>query len=130
MLRIVSASAAVLLAGWATVANAVAGETKTIRIEPHTYYGANVSHEAGVRVIRPVPRTTHVIVNPNKTPLKLTFTDVKKRTVNNINNYGTVDRGFRRFGTFGIGSRKFKRFRSGGARGQRVGGSSGLRLSR
>ncbi|MEI9900151.1 MAG: hypothetical protein WDN31_08500 [Hyphomicrobium sp.] len=44
----------------------------TTRIETRPYYGAVVTIEHGVRVYRPVPPTTHMIVNPGgATPLQL-----------------------------------------------------------
>jgi len=44
----------------------------TTRIETQQYYGAVVTVEHGVRVIRPVPPTDHLIINPGgKTPLVL-----------------------------------------------------------
>ena len=62
-----------LFAGVAVAASAVANDARTTRIEPRGFYGATVSIEAGVRVFRPLPRTTHVIINPNKTPLNLSI---------------------------------------------------------
>ena len=48
----------------------VAQEAHTTRIETRPYYGAVVTIENGVRVYRPVPPTTHLIVNPDGlTPL-------------------------------------------------------------
>ncbi len=45
---------------------------QTTRIETRPYYGAVVTIEHGVRVYRPVPPTTHLIVNPDgATPLEL-----------------------------------------------------------
>ena len=43
----------------------------TTRIEPRPIYGAVVTIEHGVRVWRPVPPTTHLIVNPEGVPLML-----------------------------------------------------------
>ena len=37
----------------------------TTRIETRPYYGAVVTIEQGVRVYRPVPPTTHLIINPD-----------------------------------------------------------------
>lgn len=49
---------------------ALAEEAHTTRIETRPYYGAVVSIENGVRVWRPVPPTTHLIINPDGlTPL-------------------------------------------------------------
>jgi len=51
-----------LLIGVSTAA--LAEEAHTTRIETRPYYGAVVTIENGVRVYRPVPPTTHLIVNP------------------------------------------------------------------
>lgn len=57
---------------------AVAQEAYTTRIEPHRYYGAVVSLEAGVRVFRPLPPTRHVIINPDaQTPLTLSIDETR-----------------------------------------------------
>lgn len=64
-------------------ASAMAEET--IRIEPRPYYGATVTIEQGVRVFRPLPSTSKVIVNPyGETPLSLGFneTTVNKKSYN------------------------------------------------
>jgi hypothetical protein len=51
---------------------ALAEQPHTTRIEPRPYYGAVVTIEQGVRVFRPVPPTTHLIINPDgATPLVL-----------------------------------------------------------
>ncbi len=51
---------------------AVAEEARTTRIETRPYYGAVVTIENGVRVYRPVPPTTHLIIDPDGiTPLTL-----------------------------------------------------------
>lgn len=42
-----------------------AQEARTTRIETRPVYGAFVTIEHGVRVYRPVPPTTHLIVNPD-----------------------------------------------------------------
>lgn len=58
----------VLLVASATAALA----QQTTRIETRPYYGAVVTIEHGVRVYRPVPPTTHLIVNPDgATPLEI-----------------------------------------------------------
>ncbi len=52
-------------------ASAALGQ-QTTRIETRPYYGAVVTIEHGVRVYRPVPPTTHLIVNPDgATPLEI-----------------------------------------------------------
>jgi hypothetical protein len=64
----------VLLA--AGVAPALAQEAHTTRIETRPYYGAVVTIENGVRVYRPVPPTTHLIVNPDGlTPLAISVNE-------------------------------------------------------
>ncbi len=45
------------------------------RIEPRPFYGATITIEEGVRVFRPLPSTRQIIINPNQTPLNLTFND-------------------------------------------------------
>lgn len=51
---------------------ALAQGAQTTRIETRPYYGAVVTIENGVRVYRPVPPTTHLIINPDGlTPLTL-----------------------------------------------------------
>lgn len=52
--------------------SAIGQQAHTTRIEHRPYYGAIVSKEHGVRVIRPLPPTQHMIINPDgKTPLVL-----------------------------------------------------------
>lgn len=46
-------------------AEAAAEQPHTTRIETNAYYGAVVTVEHGVRVIRPLPPTQHMIINPN-----------------------------------------------------------------
>ena len=57
---------------------------QTTRIETRPYYGAVVTIEHGVRVYRPVPPTTHLIVNPDgATPLEINVgagTSVRRRS--------------------------------------------------
>ncbi len=64
-----------LLAGFVLAAmpfGAIAEEARTTRIETRPYYGAVVTIEHGVRVYRPVPPTTHMIINPDGiTPLEV-----------------------------------------------------------
>lgn len=51
---------------------ALAQGAQTTRIETRPYYGAVVTIENGVRVYRPVPPTTHMIINPDgATPLAI-----------------------------------------------------------
>ena len=50
----------------------LAEPSHTTRIETRPYYGAVVTIEHGVRVYRPVPPTTHMIINPGgTTPLEI-----------------------------------------------------------
>jgi hypothetical protein len=79
-------SAAILVLLTAT-GGAEAADPKTIRIEPRAFYGATVSIESGVRVFRPLPSTSHVIINPNQTPLNLTIKDVTKRSYSTSRHY-------------------------------------------
>jgi len=76
-----------VLATVVTTSTAFANDAKTIRIVPRAVYGATVSIEAGVRVFRPMPATSYVIVNPNRTPLSLTLKDVTKRVHKTVNHY-------------------------------------------
>ncbi len=73
MYRVVTGLVVALAAGFAIIGGAVAGDATTTRIEPRGFYGATVTIESGVRVFRPLPRTTHVIINPNKTAVNLSF---------------------------------------------------------
>lgn len=53
---------------------AVAGQSTTTRIETRPFYGATVTIERGVRVFRPLPYHSRVIINPGGlTPLSLGF---------------------------------------------------------
>lgn len=154
MLRVVLGVATILLAGVLSVGSAAAKEAKTIRIEPRAWQGATISLEAGVRVYRPLPRTTHVIVNPNKTPVNLTIKDVNKRITNtNIfrsdggisggsvfglpfnssfgnSNFRRRGIGNRRFGRNGLGARRFTRGGNGRVFGRSSGGRRGGRVGR
>lgn len=82
----------------------------TTRIEPRPFYGATVTLEEGVRVIRPLPPERHVIINPdNATPLSLSFNDTRiyeNRVIRNYNyNNGStsVETLRRRFGYYAPG---------------------------
>ncbi|AGK59143.1 hypothetical protein HYPDE_37358 [Hyphomicrobium denitrificans 1NES1] len=55
----------------------------TTRIVTQPYYGAVTTLEHGVRVIRPLPPDRYVIVNPNRTPLALSFSE------NNVYDYSS-----------------------------------------
>jgi hypothetical protein len=52
----------------------------TIRVEPHGYYGAVVTVEAGVRVFRPLPPHRLVVMSPEGTPVNLSINETEKRT--------------------------------------------------
>lgn len=66
--------------------SASATEATTTRIETRPFYGATVTLEAGVRVFRPLPPHSKVIINPNgRTPLNLGFEE--NRWVSHNNNY-------------------------------------------
>lgn len=52
--------------------SAALAEATTTRIETHAYYGATVTLEQGVRVFRPLPPHSKVIINPGGlTPIHL-----------------------------------------------------------
>lgn len=64
-------------------------QSSTIRVEPRPYYGAVVTLEQGVRVWRPLPPTSHMIINPTGAPVHVNVTDVRE-TINHsqpVNNY-------------------------------------------
>lgn len=62
-------------------------ESFTTRIEPRPFYGAVVTLEEGVRVIRPLPPERQVIINPNGTPLNLGFNDTRVVEESRVYNY-------------------------------------------
>ena len=70
-------------------ASVASAQAFTTRIEPRPFYGATVTLEEGVRVIRPLPPERQVIINPgNATPLALGFNETRvyeNRTVRNYN---------------------------------------------
>lgn len=73
-----SVSAALIVA-FATLAGSAGARAQgyTTRIETRPFYGAVVTLEHGVRVIRPLPPTRQVIINPNNTPLSLGFNETR-----------------------------------------------------
>lgn len=81
----------------------------TTRIETRPFYGATVTLEEGVRVIRPLPPERQVIINPDgQTPLSLGFNETKvyeRRDVHNYNSYEGPAAGSRAVygGSFGAG---------------------------
>lgn len=88
---VLATSAAALFA-----AQSAAAQGYTTRIEPRPFYGAVVTLEEGVRVIRPLPPERQVIINPgNKTPLSLGFNETRvyeRRVIENYNS-GSGDAG-------------------------------------
>jgi hypothetical protein len=54
-----------LVASFMVAQPVVGEEARTTRIVTQPVYGATVTVEHGVRVYRPVPPTTHMIVNPD-----------------------------------------------------------------
>jgi hypothetical protein len=66
---------------------AAAAESFTTRIEPRPIYGATITREQGVRVIRPLPPVRQVIINPNGTPLTLGFSDSRVYEYSSSTNY-------------------------------------------
>ena len=71
---------------------ATAQDATTTRIETRAFYGATVTLEAGVRVFRPLPPHSKVIINPGgATPLHLGHDEYKATTHNY--NYNSGDAG-------------------------------------
>lgn len=65
--------------------NAQAQEATTTRIETRAFYGATVTLEAGVRVFRPLPPHSKVIINPGGvTPIHLSHDEHRAP----VNSYG------------------------------------------
>lgn len=108
MSRVVLGLATAIFATIMMSAGAYAGSSaKTIRVEPRAFYGATVSLEAGVRVFRPLPPTTHMIINPNRTPINLSIkeeTTTINRTVNhNVTTHASGGGGAYSIGGYGFG---------------------------
>ncbi|MBS0232658.1 MAG: hypothetical protein JSR99_04145 [Proteobacteria bacterium] len=61
----------------AIFAGAAGAESFTTRIETKPYYGAIVTLEHGVRVYRPLPPDRQVIINPDRVPLNLSYSDTR-----------------------------------------------------
>lgn len=60
-----------------------------VRIEPRPYYGAVITMEQGVRVYRPLPNQSLTIINPNQTPINLSFSrTVEHRAAENVSSSG------------------------------------------
>jgi len=71
---------------------AVAAESSTVRIEERPYYGAVVTLESGVRVYRPLPPHSKVVINPGgRTPLNLTYEERKSVSYNYTDAYIRTD---------------------------------------
>ncbi len=122
MNRLTFSLSAALVAVSLPVASALAGDAKTIRIEPRGYYGATITLEAGVRVFRPLPRTSHVVVNPSNAPVSISIEDVTKnvnanhrhaheRAAAQPDHHASVDRGF--VPAHGKFRRRFRHHRKG-----------------
>lgn len=101
-----------LAAGMLAIATLASAQGYTTRIEPRPFYGATISIEEGVRVIRPLPPERQVIINPGgQTPLSLGFNETRvyeNRTIRNYLPNGSTqsdngDRGQRVFGGYGYG---------------------------
>lgn len=71
----------IALAAAVLPASEASAQSSTIRVEPRPYYGAVVTVEQGVRVWRPLPPTSHMIINPTGSPVHVNVTDVRE-TVN------------------------------------------------
>ena len=71
----------------------LAQQAGTTVIEPRLFYGATVNVENGVRVFRPLPRTRHVIINPNGAPVSLGFSEkrVYERRTHNSRHHHSHD---------------------------------------
>ena len=111
---------------------AAAGDAKLIRIEPRAYYGATVTVASGVRVFRPLPSASHVIINPNNAPVNVSLKEVNKRVTHVHRHEGSVaEPGYRGSGLYGVGGyagpfrtsrgRKFKGYRGVSRQGRRYG---------
>ena len=76
MLRTIAFCSTAALISTLAMSTGAAAQGYTTRIEPRPFYGAVVTLEEGVRVIRPLPPERQVIINPdNRTPLSLGFND-------------------------------------------------------
>lgn len=66
---------------------AASDQPSTIRIETRPFYGAVITREAGVRVYRPLPPTSKVIINPHgRTPLSLNIEEHRHTSHNHYHN--------------------------------------------
>lgn len=96
-----------------TAVGAAAAQGYTTRIEPRPFYGAVVTLEEGVRVIRPLPPERHVIINPGNAPVSLGFNDTRVYENRVIRQYDESSRGGQpyvvdglRYGGFGAALRR------------------------
>lgn len=70
-----------------------ADDATTVRIETRAFYGATVTIEQGVRVFRPLPPHSKVIINPGgRTPLHVGLEEHRSTTHNNYYDHGAPDR--------------------------------------
>ena len=68
---------------------AQAGEATTTRIETQAYYGATVTLELGVRVFRPLPPHSKIIINPGgTTPINLGIEENRSTSHNHFYDHG------------------------------------------
>lgn len=91
--------------------SAAFAEAFTTRIETRPFYGATVTLEEGVRVIRPLPPERQVIINPDgQTPLSLGFNETKVYQRSDVYNYSSDEGGVapRFYGYGGWGGRGFR----------------------
>jgi len=61
------------LAALGLVSSTALADGGLVRIEPRPYYGAVVTIEHNVRVFRALPSPQLMIINPNRTPVNLSF---------------------------------------------------------
>ncbi len=72
----------------AFIAFATPAFAQTTRIIGHNVYGATITKERGVNVIRPLPPTERVFINPgHKTPLSLSFSENRTYEYSNSTNH-------------------------------------------
>lgn len=135
-----SASLAAIGAGALCVLTTAASAQSTTRIETRPIYGAVITVEHGVRVIRPLPPDRHVIINPSDTPLSLNFNDTRvyeRRTIRHDYSNNVEGRRVPRSygggyylgapGFFERGGRHFGPHRGPAGEGPRGGGAGGIR---
>ena len=125
-------AATALLALATSTAAAVAGDAATIRVEPRPFYGATITLEAGVRVLRPLPSHKYVVINPgHKTPLGVNLTEVNEtRNIHNHNsNHNSASSSSGGFGdgTPFFNDRRNRKFGGKGRVGGRTDGRGGVR---